>query len=457
MRRILVFILLASLTLFLIPAEIPSPLRIVSIKLVLDVSGNCSPQRQGKALTSVLSEISSEFEQEFSIRFVVKEENGFEKWLSDPKADSIDSMLPHLQKFAAKGLNDVVIGLTCRKDIKGKKGLSLYEEGFVLVRWYANASFFKKVLKHEICHLFGATHVNNNDALMDRFLRGTNITPLHKKMILLHRDRDFKGSRFPLAEDKLATAAELYRKIAAINERSLGMRVNFIRGRKMQRAFSRMEDVYLRIAMVYRELKNYTKAIAACRKALRIDPKLYGAYDFIGIAYRRSGQIKKAIKNYHEALEINPSYKRIYYNLGIAYEENGDQELAISAYKKAADANPHFAGSWNNLGVIFLEKREFNEAVSYFRKAIAANPYYPKARVNLARVLAVQEEHKDAIEELEKSLELNPRLPEAHFLLGQLYFREGEIEKAKEAFKQAVKLNPSLKERVNQILGSAGR
>lgn len=418
MRRVLALILLVLLTVSLTPAEISNQIRAVSVKLVLDSSGNCSTEKQGKVLTSILKEISNEFEREFAVRFVVKKEIGIDVWQSSPRAGSLDSLMPHLQKSAAKDDHDVLIALTCREDFKGKKGLSLYEEGYVLVRWYADPAFFKKVLEHEICHLFGATHVNDNDALMDRFLRGTNITSLHKEMIQLHRDRDFKGSRFPLAENKLAKAAGLYRKIATANERSLGIRVNFIRGRKMQAQFNRLDDAYLRLAMIYREMKEYKKAIAACRKALRIDPQLYGAYDFMGIAYRRSGQIDKAIECYKKALAINPSYIRIYYNMGIAYEKNGDLDQAISAYKKAADANPNFAGTWNNLGVVHQEKGMLNEALEYFKKAVAVNPYYPKAHLNL----------------------------------GKLYLRQGETGKAREAFAKAVKLNPSLKKSVDQLL-----
>ncbi|NIM10461.1 MAG: hypothetical protein GTO45_00585, partial [Candidatus Aminicenantes bacterium] len=167
-------------------------------------------------LETIITDISCEFAADFSIQFEVEK---CVQWNCDDRYHSLDPLFSYFFKTVPKGHADIVIGLTCRKDMKGKYGISFYQEGYVLVRLMDDLSFFKKVLKHEICHLFGATHVNNGDSLMDRFLKGNRIKRLNREIILLHRDRDFRGTRFPLVSHKLEKAAALYKEIAQTNEK----------------------------------------------------------------------------------------------------------------------------------------------------------------------------------------------------------------------------------------------
>ncbi len=354
----------------------------------------------------------------------------------------------------------MVIGLTCRKDMKGKYGISFYQEGYVLVRLMDDLSFFKKVLKHEICHLFGATHVNNRDSLMDRFLKGNHIKRLNREIILLHRDRDFRGTRFPLASHKLEKAAACYKEIAQTNEKLFPSHLSPIKKRRLrkwlsgekpknrqlaeiQEEFVRLEDVYLCLALMDIEMKKYPEAISECRKALRINPGLYEAYNLMGIAFRRNGEIDKAIKSYRAALDIQPSYQRIYYNLGIAYMKKGDEEQAVSAYREAIAGNRNFADAWNNLGYVYLERGNVEKAILHFKTAIDGNPYHPLAHSNLAEAFIREEEMDKALEEVQKALELNDELPGPHNILGRIYAQQGELEKAEKEYQTAISLDPS--------------
>ncbi|UCH97663.1 MAG: tetratricopeptide repeat protein, partial [Candidatus Aminicenantes bacterium] len=456
---ILVFILVLLLGTMLFSSLPGNTIKKRTVTITLAVDENCFTKKQDPRdfFKTLINDISADFEKDFSLQFVVEKPVQW-KYDGDKPSLSIDSLFSYFVKTVPRGHTDVVIGLTCQKGLKGEDGISFYHEGYVLVRWFDDLSFLKKVLKHEICHLFGATHVNDSDSLMDRFLRGDNINKINREIILLHRDRDFKGSRFPLAAHKMNRAAALYKEIAQINEKlipnnlppmkkrrlSIWLQAERVSGKQLvevQKEYERLEDVYHCLALLYIELKEYPQAISLCRKALRINPQLYEAYNLMGIAFRRSGQIENAISSYHDALKINPSYQRIYYNLGIAYMKKGDKEQAISAYQKAIAGNPHLADAWNNLGYIYFEKGDIDRAVFHFKTAIACNPYHPLAHSNLAEFLMQKGETDLAMQTVKKALALNDQLPGPHNILGNILTRQGQLQEAEKEYKTAISLD----------------
>lgn len=442
--------------------------RTVTVILAIDDSpGPGTADPDFKAFKSAVLSVSRDLEKEFLIRLQVA--GPPVRWTSSREFKTVDRMFPGFMASVSKKLDqpfrgenhaDIVIGLTRRKGLKGKHGLSLYRAGYILVRHGGDKSFFKKIIKHEIFHLFGATHVDNNESVMDRYLRGGRLLSLNRRLIRLHRDRDFKGRRFPLALQKMPRAVAIYRDIARDNERLTGTprtRVdrNLLRRwvrsgspsigpealRFLRRDFNRLEDVYIRLAFLYVELKKYPEALEECRRVLRINPGSDEANNLAGIALRRSGNIDEAIIYYNRALEINPRYQRVYYNLGIAYMKKKDYPNAISAYRRAVAANPNFADAWNNLGFVYLERGSVDQAAGFFRKAIQKNPYYPLAHANLAEALLRKGEVDAAMTHARKAAQLNDKLPGVFNILGKILMEKNDPDGAEKAYLKAVELD----------------
>lgn len=85
----------------------------------------------------------------------------------------------------------------------------------------------------------------------------------------------------------------------------------------------------------------YDLAIAACNKALEIDPQLAIAYNNRGRAYYHKGQYDSAIKDYAKAIELDPELTLAYYMKGIILSGSEKKKEAIECFKKFLQyANP---------------------------------------------------------------------------------------------------------------------
>jgi tetratricopeptide (TPR) repeat protein len=435
--------------------------RVITVTLAMEAECLTGKDKSVDFFKNLVHRSLSSFEGEFALRFHLEK---IVKWNCPVQDLDIDKTVPalfaHLNKTISKGPSEILIGITCRKNLEGEDGISFYQEGSVLIRFTGDPGFFRRVLIHEMAHLFGATHVDDSDSLMDRFLRGDHIKPPNREIIVLHHDRDFKGTRFPLDQSKLERVVTLYRQIARTNAKLLSSGLEPVKRKQLgtwllsrspsglqlravQEGYKRLEDVYLGLALLSIEMIQYREAIAACHKALRINPQAYEAHNLMGIALRRSGEVDDAIQCYHNALEIKPSYRKIYYNLGIALMKKGEPDQAAAAYEKAIAANRYFADPWNNLGYIYLEKGELEKAIRCFRNAIEANPYHPLAHSNLAEALLRRGEVEAALSMVNRALTLNKNLPGPHNIRANIHDRQGEPGQAEIEYKAAASLDPS--------------
>ncbi len=448
-------ILLILLNFILYSSEKPNEKRVVSVGICLDEE--CQELSKWDFLRDMINEVSKDFEKDFAI---VLSPEKYQPWKSNNKFHSLDLLFQSFIRKVTKKNFNIVLGFTNQEGIQGSYGISLYQEAYILVRFLEDRTFLKKVLMHEMCHLFGATHVDDEKDLMDRFLRGTELGQENKKIIDLHRERNFKNIGFPLPREEFTKLIELYNKIAISNEllknsklpstkrRQLRKKLNFLPSIKstlqeVQKVYSGLEDVYIYLVFIFIEMERYDEALNTCEKALRINPDLNEVYNLMGIASRRSGKINRAIQYYKKVLKSRPDYPKVHYNLGIAYMKRGDVDLAVSAYKKAIGLNPNFADPWNNLGYIDLEKGRLDQALEKFKKAIDLNPFFPLAYSNLAEGLLRKGQVDIALEKVKKALTLDSRLPGPHNILGKIYSAKKEFHKAEKEYKIAISLKPS--------------
>jgi Tfp pilus assembly protein PilF len=427
-------LMVGVISLLPLPASAAQTLETRTVTVVLAVDEACTTEKHSDSFKTIISEISAELQRDFALQLEIEK---CVPWKCHGQFSSLDMMFPYFFKTVPKKQADIIIGLTCRENLEGEDGISFYQDSYILVRLNDDPRFFKKLLKHEIYHIFGATHVNQASSLMDRFLQGDKLDRLNREIILLNHNRDFKGALFPLASHHLDKAAAIYREIAQLNENLFPNNLSSLEKRrlrkflqdvklpnreqsaKIQKEFVRLEDVYLALALLYIEMKKYPRAIRECQKALRINP-------------RRC-----------KALKINPSYQRIYYNLGIAYMKKGDTEKARSAFQETISVNPNFADAWNNLGYIYLEQGEIEKALHHFKTALECNPYHPLVLSNLAEVFMEKGEVDRAFQYVQHALALNAHQPGAHSILGKIHIERGELEKAEKQYKTAISLDPS--------------
>ncbi len=240
-------------------------------------------------------------------------------------------------------------------------------------------------------------------------------------------------------------------------------------------------EVYIALANAYNWKGIHKAAIAACKKAIEINPDLAYAHYNMGFAYREEGDDRLSAREfaiYDKLLKQQGEYIEIpekstsddinkHITLGDNYFKEDKLDEAISEYKQALEIRPRddilnklsqayrkkrlagkpedksVAADKKSLGIDSLTDEEFADRISKLGKpdtmdqkttlddlSITGSEYYDKGMLN------------EAIEEFKEVLEIDPDDTETHYNLGNAYVDKEMFDEAISAYKKAVELDP---------------
>ena len=130
------------------------------------------------------------------------------------------------------------------------------------------------------------------------------------------------------------------------------------------------------------------EAIAACQKALAIQPRSVAAHNTVSIFLLIGGRSDEALLHCAMAVEIDPRSVRSQNNLGAALVENGRLEEALVHFEKALAVDPGSAQTHFNLGATLLRAGRLDDAIDHLRSALRLEPHNADASNGL--VIALQ-------------------------------------------------------------------
>ncbi len=183
-------------------------------------------------------------------------------------------------------------------------------------------------------------------------------------------------------------------------------------------------------------------AIAAFRKAIKINPDYAEAHCNIGIVYECKGEYYRAIEIYTEVIQHDPNCVEAYNNRGIVYGEKGEFDLAIKDFNKAIELKKHYAKAYNNRGAVYRAKGENDRAVEDCSEAIQLDPYYADPYSNRGAAYRNKGEVNLAIEDYDKAIKLNPDFFVAYYNRGIAYQEKHDYDLAIEDYNKAIELMP---------------
>lgn len=202
-----------------------------------------------------------------------------------------------------------------------------------------------------------------------------------------------------------------------------------------------LADVYLRQAVEFKNVRQYTESIAAHDRAIQafpLEPRFYQykAATYYELAQSISddelearGQLLQAgVEALAKALELQPLDPEYNANTGKLYGywartvDPGKLEQAVEFYERALQLSPHEAVYWNDLGRVYFHAGRYEEA----------------------------------IQQLQLSLEIDPKFSATHYNLGLVYLKLGEKNKAEEHFQTALLLDPGCVECAQQLKALEG-
>ncbi len=193
---------------------------------------------------------------------------------------------------------------------------------------------------------------------------------------------------------------------------------------------------------VLEEPEYITKAQAACRRALTLNPNLDVVHAALGMLHVETGAYEAAEASFREALDINPQDAEARIRLAQVLAAQGHSEEAEANFREALTLQP---GNWRAYTVYgsFLYNRDrYAEAAEMFSEAVALEDDNMRAWSNLGSARMMAGDFAGAEAAFKRSLVLDPQA-EAYASLGTLYYYQNKSNAAVAAFRQAVELAPN--------------
>ncbi len=397
-------------------------------------------ERWKERVSQILSQASLPLEKHARLKLVPAQ---WEVWKPQQKFSSFEEAAEAMEEDMPREEEVMAIGLIARRDLPSRLfGFSLYQQGMAVVRFTDNEAQTRRALEHELAHVFGAVHTVDSASVMDLWNRGQTLDALNLAIIQHSRERGFNRFRFPLPKEKREVILSLYQEIARLIKRAeneLGAKGLAT----LKEAPNSPEDVYLNMALLALENKDYEETFKAAEEALRLNPDSLEALNLMGIARRRQGALDEAIDLYQRILQKKPDYARVLYNLGIALSKKGDLQGSLEAYQKALAIRPRLVEALSNQADVLLRLGREDEAEELLVRALSLNPRFPLGLANLAEVYFRKGEDERALETVTMALAYDPELAEAHNMKGKILHRQGKREQAMEEFKLAMTIDPS--------------
>jgi tetratricopeptide (TPR) repeat protein len=220
----------------------------------------------------------------------------------------------------------------------------------------------------------------------------------------------------------------------------------------------------------------YEETLAACDRALAIDPQMADAYRRKGWAYWQLGKFESAVEEFARAIELEaddpmhfngrasalynlerydealrdadraialkPDYVNAYINRGLIRKARGENDRAARDLEQAVRLDPSNTLAWTNLGAVRGAVGDDRGALEAFDRALKINPEYVTARHNRSWRRREVRDLAGAIEDAEWLIENRPRDADGYDLLGRVRMVQERYSDAAKLFERVIELDP---------------
>ncbi len=160
----------------------------------------------------------------------------------------------------------------------------------------------------------------------------------------------------------------------------------------------------------------------------------------LGAVLAQREDFSNAIQAYQRALKLNPSLVPLHLNLGLAHFKQGQSANAIAEFDAFLAAQPDHRQGRQLRAMALMELERYAESEQQYRSLL---PGDLSISLGLALSLLRQQKGAEARAILDPLFESNDS-PELQFTLGQALLEDGQIDDALAAFERVRKMKPDL-------------
>ncbi len=168
--------------------------------------------------------------------------------------------------------------------------------------------------------------------------------------------------------------------------------------------------------------RDYYAALIKYLEASRLNPNSYAILNKLGIAYSQLKYYSDAGPAFRRAIGLNPKFAYAYNNLGTVYFATDDKSKAEKYFKKAIVLKEDVASFHINLGTLYFEKGKYEKGMTELRRGLILDPGISGRGEGSALTQAPSKSSSN-----EKS-----------YFLARVYASMGDVDRAVENLKQAL-------------------
>ena len=120
--------------------------------------------------------------------------------------------------------------------------------------------------------------------------------------------------------------------------------------------------------------KDYSPAITAFKKAVKLYPEFAEAWALMGVCKYKLGFFDEAVEDYNKALRFRRDFTEVYFSLAVALEGMSRFDEAIEAYGKVLASNDSDVEAHYRLGCLYVEMGNKKAAQEQHGKLLDLNP-----------------------------------------------------------------------------------
>ena len=192
---------------------------------------------------------------------------------------------------------------------------------------------------------------------------------------------------------------------------------------------------YVWMAAAYYSMDEYSRALTAVNKALKLLPKKDKAYKAYTYAVRECiyyelGEYEKALSDLNQCVSLQPDVVDYLEKRAQLYYELGEYELSDKDYKKISELDEGSVLGYMGIGRNAMVQERYDDALKQFDYVVKIASDYSSGYSYRAETYIQKGEYNKAADDIVKALELNPD-DEACYLLADMCNRDKMIMEAK--------------------------
>lgn len=138
-------------------------------------------------------------------------------------------------------------------------------------------------------------------------------------------------------------------------------------------------DAYLGLAITYKNLQNYNKAVINLKKAEKLQPSSFIIQKELALCNIILGNFQDGLKYLINSIKIEPDNLDVQMQLALVHEMIEEEDMALMIYQKIIEKNPDFIRAYIQKATLYMYLQDYLNSVKLFRKILQLNPKYYRA------------------------------------------------------------------------------